>query len=481
MSDGINVIVRKRPMKHNDKGNDNILADIPNNIMEIYESKTKVNLVKYEKVHKFPFDKVYSDDSTTKSVYDKSIKAHIMDIFNGHNFVCYAYGQTGSGKTHTIFGNEKSIGLIPLAALDIFSYVNSTSYIAKISAYEIYNDDAYDLLNNKVNVPLREGYNKILHIVGLTKLKVDSYEQFSNVLRTILSMRNTGISSQNDTSSRSHAIFELGIYEGEHRKSKLLFVDLAGSERASQSICRNKVEYRENAHINKSLLALKECIRAVKSKKDHIPFRSSKLTTILKDSFTTNCSTLVIGTISPGNNNVVDGLNTLLYTSSIKYIKKIDYASRVPNIAKPKCTNVYQNHQEYLNKAPMIFSDKNTDKNSVQRQGIGLPQINNNLRPMSSKKHTVKRNIHLPNISHTSCVSNTATPPNIHIIYESYENYIEKILQVCKLELDIVGNIRHSSNNNNNDKCNEYKNKISDLLNRKKRLINELNSVISPM
>ena len=463
MSDGINVIVRKRPMRYSDKGDDNILADIPNNIMEIYESKTKVNLVKYEKVHKFPFDKVYSDDSTTKSVYDTSIKTHIMNIFNGNNFVCYAYGQTGSGKTHTIFGNEKSIGLIPLAALDIFSHINYTSCVAKISAYEIYNDDAYDLLNNKEHVPLREGYNKILHIVGLTKLKVESYDQFSNILDTVLSMRNTGISSQNDTSSRSHAIFELGIYEGERRKSKLLFVDLAGSERASQSICRNKVEYRENAHINKSLLALKECIRAVKSKKGHIPFRSSKLTTILKDSFTTNCSTLVIGTISPGNNNVIDGLNTLLYTSSIKYLKKIDYASRTPDITKPKYTNVYQN--------------KNINNNLAYGQGIKLPQINNNL-PPSSRKHTTERNANLPNIARTS---SNVTQPDINTIYESYENYIEKILQVCKLELDVVGDIRYSSNNNHNNKCDEYKNKICDLLNRKKCLINELNSAIFPV
>lgn len=69
----------------------------------------------------------------------------------------------------------------------------------------------------------------------------------------------------------------------------------------------------EGAEINKSLLALKECIRALDNDQIHIPFRGSKLTEVLRDSFVGNSKTVMISCISPGAGSCEHTLNTLRY------------------------------------------------------------------------------------------------------------------------------------------------------------------------
>lgn len=83
----------------------------------------------------------------------------------------------------------------------------------------------------------------------------------------------------------------------------------------------------EGSEINKSLLALKECIRALDQDSRHTPFRQSKLTQVLKDSFigyyfqvtlgltfvSRNSRTCMIATITPNMSNSEHTLNTLRY------------------------------------------------------------------------------------------------------------------------------------------------------------------------
>lgn len=78
----------------------------------------------------------------------------------------------------------------------------------------------------------------------------------------------------------------------------------------------------DGAEINKSLLALKECIRALDQNKNHTPFRGSKLTLVLKDSFTGNCRTVMIGNISPSSQSSEHTLNTLRYADRVKELKR---------------------------------------------------------------------------------------------------------------------------------------------------------------
>lgn len=75
----------------------------------------------------------------------------------------------------------------------------------------------------------------------------------------------------------------------------------------------------QGAEINKSLLALKECIRALDNGAQHVPFRGSKLTAVLRDSFVGGqARTVMIANISPNATSVEHTLNTLRYADRVK-------------------------------------------------------------------------------------------------------------------------------------------------------------------
>ena len=84
----------------------------------------------------------------------------------------------------------------------------------------------------------------------------------------------------------------------------------------------NKQTKFDGAEINKSLLALKECIRALDHCKKHTPFRGSKLTLVLRDSFIGNCKTLMIANINPCQSASEITLNTLRYADRVKELKQ---------------------------------------------------------------------------------------------------------------------------------------------------------------
>ncbi|XP_041720541.1 uncharacterized protein LOC121551926 [Coregonus clupeaformis] len=99
------------------------------------------------------------------------------------------------------------------------------------------------------------------------------------------------------------------------------FVDLAGSERAADSRDPDRLSRMEGAEINQSLLALKECIRSLDQEQSHTPFRQSKLTQVLKDSFVGDSKTCMIANISPSHLATEHTLNTLRYTDRVKELR----------------------------------------------------------------------------------------------------------------------------------------------------------------
>jgi len=144
------------------------------------------------------------------------------------------------------------------------------------------------------------------------------------------SVRTTHATKANDTSSRSHSICQIKVLEeGQKVPGRLLLVDLAGSERATDCQNNNSDRRQEGAEINKSLLALKECIRSIDSQKGqaaqgggggHIPFRGSKLTMVLRDSFIASdkAKIIMLTCVVPGSNSSDHTLNTLRYAERLK-------------------------------------------------------------------------------------------------------------------------------------------------------------------
>lgn len=96
----------------------------------------------------------------------------------------------------------------------------------------------------------------------------------------------------------------------------MCFVDLAGNEYGRDVKNKDKGEERERNDINKSLLALKECIRALHNKRNHVGFRSSKLTRYLKEYLCgERTHAIMINCIGSSREYQKQSVNTLQYAA----------------------------------------------------------------------------------------------------------------------------------------------------------------------
>ncbi|KAI8882750.1 kinesin-domain-containing protein [Backusella circina FSU 941] len=323
----IRVCVRKRPLskKEMDKNEKDIMPVAGVRTVHVNEPKLKVDLTKYIEQHQFTFDDVFDADSTNDYIYQRTAQPLVKYIFSGGKATCFAYGQTGSGKTYTMMDPQH--GLYILAARDIFDMLHQPEYQhldAWIGFYEIYQGQLYDLLGQRKKLFAREDGKQNVVIVGLKEYRIKTVSDLMQVFEYGNQIRSTGSTGANSDSSRSHAILQVLLKPKENKKKiigKLSFIDLAGSERGADRGEADVKTRMEGAEINKSLLALKECIRALDQDKKHTPFRQSKLTQVLKDSFVGNSRTCMIATVSPNQSNSDHTLNTLRYGDRVKELK----------------------------------------------------------------------------------------------------------------------------------------------------------------
>ncbi|RKO89966.1 P-loop containing nucleoside triphosphate hydrolase protein, partial [Blyttiomyces helicus] len=318
LNDRIRVCVRKRPLNKKEVARKEVdIATVQGRTLWMNEPKVKVDLTKYVEQHEFVFDETFDSDSTNDEVYRRTAFPLVEYTFGGGKATCFAYGQTGSGKTFTML--DSTNGLYVKASRDIFHLLTQPQHShlsAWVSFYEIYQGQLYDLLNSRKKLHAREDGKQQVCIAGLREFEVDAVEKLMQIFEHGNTARSTGATGANADSSRSHAIFQIVLKHNTGKKQiqgKLSFIDLAGSERGADRGDSDKQTRMEGSEINKSLLALKECIRALDQDSKHTPFRQSKLTQVLKDSFIGNSRTCMIATISPNISNSEHSLNTLRY------------------------------------------------------------------------------------------------------------------------------------------------------------------------
>ncbi|KAA8913398.1 P-loop containing nucleoside triphosphate hydrolase protein [Sphaerosporella brunnea] len=286
---------------------------------------------------RFGFDRVFDETCTQQDVYEATTRTLLDSVLDGFNATVFAYGATGCGKTHTISGNPKNPGIIFLTCAELFERIDALQDEKDInltlSYLEIYNETIRDLLvpgGSKLGLQLREDNNSNISVAGLSTHQPKTVEQVMDMIVMGNANRTQSPTDANATSSRSHAVLQINVIQKprtagikeDHMASTLSIIDLAGSERAS--VTKNRGDrLLEGANINRSLLALGNCINSLcdPAKRNHIPYRDSKLTRLLKFSLGGNCKTVMIVCVSPSSAHYDETHNTLKYANRAKNIK----------------------------------------------------------------------------------------------------------------------------------------------------------------
>lgn len=319
----------------------------------------------------FKYNKILHN-SSQEDVFDYCGRPVISSIVEGYNGTIMCYGQTGAGKTFSMTGgpsNYKYRGIIPRTLSLMFQEVDSRfdqQVTVRVSYIEIYNELMFDLLSpiptheQSGNISIVEDVSGNIKVKGLTMHACANEEEALSLLFEGDTNRTVSQHELNKNSSRSHCIFTLHV-ESKSRVestekvhvSKLHLVDLAGSERTKKT-GSSGITLKEAAFINKSLSFLEQVVVAVCDKhRDHVPYRQSKLTNLLKDSIGGNCKTLMIANIWPEVSNLEETISTC------------KFATRMMRVHNKAIVNVNQDPEVLLKKYEREIRDLKHELNQT--------------------------------------------------------------------------------------------------------------------
>ena len=443
----ISVIIRKRPLSKKEISNGEIdCITCINPKIIVHECKMKIDgLTKFLEDNEFYFDNTFNENESTEDLYKYSISPMINFILNKGIVTCFAYGQTGSGKTYTMKGIQN---LSIESLFQEISKIKNKKFQIYISFFEIYGGRLYDLLNNKNKLQVLDDKNGKVQIFNLEEILVENSQDLHYIIEKANSIRTTHNTVTNSTSSRSHAICNIIIKEEglNAEYGKLSLVDLAGSERAQETQSNNRQRRAEGAEINKSLLALKECIRALEARRVngnsdiHVPFRASKLTHVLRDSFVCKSDKsriIMISCVNPSFCSSNHSINTLRYSDRLK-----------------EQTNI-MSKGNYGNNGSNCYNNFNGEKK---------------IRGSSSCKSNRNNNCNLNGKNNKNGFGNKKNVDN-----NSDNSYDNINMNVFNVNDDILNDINNNKSKNNINKCKNDNNSIN-----KKRIESPKNNKISP-
>ena len=350
----------------------------------------------------YTFDGIFDYNSPKEDFYDKACRPIISKFIQGYNGAIICYGETGTGKTHSI--RE----IIPLMTSQLFEYINESDnkdelFKIEVSSFEIYKEQINDLIDvNNKNLNIIQG-----EINNLTNIGINSLEQMNSLLNEIMSLRNIKELKLHD--SKSHFIIEIKLYHYIKQKncfliSKLFLVDLEGSERLSKNKI-NEDNLEEQKLINKSLIALSIIVNNLNlgnnDNCNYIPYRDSKLTQVISESFGGNCYTSLILTCSKHEISSSETRNTLMFGEKAKNIKN-NPVLNVQNEFNKKNKNLFlseivedenENLYESMNNMNIIEKEKKFLKIQVEhlkeiieKDKIYMEELNERIKTLELEK-----------------------------------------------------------------------------------------------
>ncbi|XP_042060204.1 kinesin-like protein KIN-12F [Salvia splendens] len=314
----------------------------------------KVSDSLYVDERKFTFDAVFESNATQEDIYQSVGAPLVKDALCGYNASIIAYGQTGSGKTYTMWGPQSAMvddpsvsglqGVAPRIFQDLFSKIQKEqgnvdgkqiNYQCRCSFLEVYDNKIGDLLDpTQRDLEIKDDVKNGFYVENLTEEYVSCYEDITQILIKGLSNRKIGATKINSKSSRSHIMFTCIIESwckdssskcfGSSKTSRICLVDLAGFERnVAENAGRQHV--KEGKYIKKSMSQLGRLVNIVAGrlpdKLDEAPYRSSRLTHLLKESFGGNAKLSIICTIRPDHKSSSESIRTLRFGLRARLMK----------------------------------------------------------------------------------------------------------------------------------------------------------------
>eukprot|EP01062_Namystynia_karyoxenos_P053284 TRINITY_DN430_c0_g1_i1.p1 TRINITY_DN430_c0_g1~~TRINITY_DN430_c0_g1_i1.p1 ORF type:complete len:526 (+),score=154.58 TRINITY_DN430_c0_g1_i1:80-1579(+) len=277
----------------------------------------------------FQFDRVFSPYATQEDLYEEGVAPLLDAVLKGINGAVIAYGQTGSGKTHTMMGSpegpEDEQGLTPRLIRGLFDLIHQFEQpdeetFVSGTYVQIYRERIQDLIAGGKHAPecdIQENRNLGQWVTNATDIPLQSWDDALRLIREGDTKRVVGATKMNEVSSRSHSVFIVSVCrrnltDRTEKAAQLYLCDLAGSESVDKTGSEG-LRLEEAKTINTSLLALRKVIDAIVGKAPHVPYRDSKLTRILQNSFGGNARTCLVVCASPSEYNARETLSSVRF------------------------------------------------------------------------------------------------------------------------------------------------------------------------